>query len=65
MGDAEYVAAFKKVIMPIARAFGLDMVIISAGFDAALGDPLGGCCVTPAGYAYMTQELCSLETARG
>ena len=51
MGDAEYVAAFKKVIMPIARAFGPDMVIISAGFDAALGDPLGGCCVTPAGYA--------------
>ena len=36
MGDAEYVAAFKKVIMPIARAFGPDMVIISAGFDTAL-----------------------------
>ena len=50
---------------PIARAFAPDMVIISAGFDAALGDPLGGCCVTPAGYAHMTNELCSLPTAKG
>ena len=42
-GDAEYSAAFERVIMPIARSFEPQMVIISAGFDAAKGDPLGGC----------------------
>ena len=28
--------------MPIAREFAPEMVIVSAGFDAALGNPLGG-----------------------
>jgi len=35
-------------------------MIISAGFDSALGDPLGGIGVTPTGYAYMTWGLRSL-----
>ena len=39
-GDAEYIAAFQQVIMPIAYEFCPDLVIVSAGFDAARGDPL-------------------------
>lgn len=34
--------------------------LVSAGFDAAAGDTLGGCYVTPAGYAHMTHMLMSL-----
>lgn len=60
MGDAEYLYAFQRVIMPIAMEFAPDLVIISAGFDAARGDELGGCDVTPAGYAHMTHMLSSL-----
>lgn len=41
--------------MPIARAYAPDLVIVSAGFDAADGDPLGECHVTPPAYAHMTQ----------
>ncbi|TPX34488.1 hypothetical protein SmJEL517_g02803 [Synchytrium microbalum] len=63
MGDREYMHAFHRVIMPIAREFDPDFVIISAGFDCAEGDPLGGCCVTPGGFANMAYQLCSL--ARG
>ena len=33
---------------------------VSAGFDAAAGDPLGMCNVTPTGYAHMTYMLSSL-----
>jgi histone deacetylase 6 len=33
---------------------------VSAGFDAAAGDPVGECNVTPAGYAHMTQLLSPL-----
>jgi len=60
MGDGEYMAAFQKIIMPIAHEFNPDLVIISAGFDAAAGDELGGCFVTPACYAHMTHMLMSL-----
>ena len=41
MGDAEYIAAFDEVVMPIAQSFAPDLVIVSAGFDAARDDPLG------------------------
>ncbi|KAI5854078.1 putative histone deacetylase A [Durotheca rogersii] len=60
MGDGEYLAAFQKIVMPIAHEFNPDMVIISAGFDAADGDELGGCFVTPGCYAHMTHMLMSL-----
>ena len=33
---------------------------VSAGFDAAKGDDLGECEVTPAGYAHMTHMLSGL-----
>jgi len=32
-----------EVLMPIAKEFCPDLVIVAAGFDAAEGDPLGGC----------------------
>ncbi|KDR75830.1 hypothetical protein GALMADRAFT_97752 [Galerina marginata CBS 339.88] len=64
MGDAEYLYAFQKVIMPIAMEFGPDLVIISAGFDAAAGDELGECQVSPAGYAHMTHMLAGLAGGR-
>lgn len=60
MGDGEYLAAFQKIVMPIAQEFNPDLVIISAGFDAADGDELGGCFVTPSCYAHMTHMLMSL-----
>ncbi|KAI1366365.1 histone deacetylase [Xylaria arbuscula] len=64
MGDGEYLAAFQKIVMPIAHEFNPDLVIISAGFDAADGDELGGCFVTPPCYAHMTHMLMSLAGGR-
>ncbi|XP_024170977.1 histone deacetylase 15 isoform X2 [Rosa chinensis] len=60
VGDNDYVFAFQHVVLPIASAFAPDVTIISAGFDAARGDPLGCCDVTPAGYAKMTDMLTDL-----
>ncbi|KAI9823121.1 MAG: Histone deacetylase hda1 [Phylliscum demangeonii] len=64
MGDAEYMYAFHNVVMPIAREFDPDLVIVSAGFDAAVGDDMGGCFVTPACYAQMTHALMGLAEGR-
>uniref|UniRef100_A0A8C5Q0G5 Protein deacetylase HDAC6 n=1 Tax=Leptobrachium leishanense TaxID=445787 RepID=A0A8C5Q0G5_9ANUR len=60
MGDTEYLMAFHRVVMPIAYEFNPQLVLVSAGFDAARGDPLGGCRVTPEGYAHMTHLLMGL-----
>lgn len=58
--DGDYLHAFQQIVMPIATEFAPELVIISAGFDAADGDILGECCVTPAGYAHMTHMLSTL-----
>lgn len=50
--------------MPIATEFNPELVFVSAGFDAARGDPLGGYRVTPYGYAQMTSMLCTLANGR-
>lgn len=56
-GDADYLAVWDHVLIPVAKEFDPDMIIISAGFDAAIGDPLGGCCVSPYGYSIMLNKL--------
>ena len=39
------------------RAWRPQAVLVSAGFDAAAGDPLGEGAVTPAGFGRMTRAL--------
>jgi histone deacetylase 6 len=56
-GDQEYLAAFHAIVLPLLREYQPGLVLVSAGFDAAAGDPLGGCCVTPQGFGEMTRLL--------
>ncbi|XP_063863444.1 histone deacetylase 6-like isoform X3 [Scylla paramamosain] len=64
MGDAEYLAAFLEVVLPVATEFNPQLVLVSAGFDAAVGDPLGGYNVTPECYGHMTKFLTSVGDGR-
>jgi acetoin utilization deacetylase AcuC-like enzyme len=49
-GDPAYVEAMEALVEPAIRAFEPDQLLVSAGFDAAAGDPLGGMLVTPEGF---------------
>ncbi|XP_030566798.1 histone deacetylase 4 isoform X2 [Drosophila novamexicana] len=66
LGDAEYIAAFRTVVMPIAKCFNPDIVLVSSGFDAATGHPapLGGYHVSPACFGLMTRELLQLANGK-
>ncbi|KAI9202470.1 uncharacterized protein BJ171DRAFT_180927 [Polychytrium aggregatum] len=64
MGDRDYLYAFETLIMPIAREFGPDLVLVSAGFDSAEGDELGECHVTPQGFSQMTSLLMGLAQGK-
>ncbi|KAJ8683063.1 hypothetical protein QAD02_018855, partial [Eretmocerus hayati] len=66
MSDAEYLAAFRTVVMPIAEDFDPQLILVSAGFDAASGHPapLGGYKVSPACFGRMTQMLMSLADGK-
>ena len=41
MADGDYVSAFQHLLVPIAQQFNPDLIIVSAGFDAAAGDTVG------------------------
>jgi acetoin utilization deacetylase AcuC-like enzyme len=61
-GDDEWTDAFRRVVVPVARAFDPQLVLVSAGFDAHANDPLGGMRVSENGFAAMADSL--LEVAR-
>jgi len=56
-GDDEYLRAFDDLLMPIARQFKPEFILISSGFDCHYRDPLGGMRVTEAGFLAMTRRM--------
>jgi acetoin utilization deacetylase AcuC-like enzyme len=59
-GDEEYIASMDAVVVPAIRRFDPELLIISAGYDAAAGDPLGGMLVTEAGFAALAERVAEL-----
>nr|XP_044991653.1 histone deacetylase 9 isoform X2 [Jaculus jaculus] len=66
MGDVEYLEAFRTVVMPVAKEFAPDVVLVSAGFDALEGHtpPLGGYKVTAKCFGHLTKQLMTLADGR-
>jgi len=49
-GDEEYLSAFDERVAPALQAFEPDLLLVSAGFDAHVDDPLAGMRVTAPGF---------------
>jgi len=56
-GRKEILGAFQEKLLPAARAFHPDLVLISAGFDSRIGDPLGNFLLTDADFTDLTKVL--------
>lgn len=63
-GDDSYEALFKQIIIPTARRFKPELVLVSAGFDAHWLDPLAGTRLSLTGYASLTRMLIHLAQER-
>ena len=59
-GDAVYRAAFERIVLPIASAFGPELILVSAGQDASTMDPEGRMCLSSNAYRWMTSALMNL-----
>ncbi|MDH5299134.1 MAG: histone deacetylase [Desulfobulbaceae bacterium] len=55
--DHAYARIFNELLVPIARCYRPQLILVSAGFDISFGDPLGSMAVTTAGFAYMAGVL--------
>jgi acetoin utilization deacetylase AcuC-like enzyme len=56
-GGEQFREAMGSVILPALDAFGPDLVVISAGFDAHHRDPLGSLQLTEEDFAWVTLKL--------
>jgi acetoin utilization deacetylase AcuC-like enzyme len=59
-GDDEYLEAFAERVEPAVLAFEPDLVLVSAGFDAHVEDPLAGMRVTRDGFHELARRSATL-----
>jgi acetoin utilization deacetylase AcuC-like enzyme len=59
-GDRVFRELYEQVVIPVARRFGPDLILVSAGFDAHWDDPLAGLALSLQGYAWLAQTLVDL-----
>lgn len=59
-GNAGYMHALKEIVEPIADQFKPDLILISAGQDASVFDPLARMMVNAEGYRQMTRFMLNL-----
>lgn len=56
-GNRAYLAAMREKVIPRLREFGPELLLISAGFDAHMDDPLADMQVTDEGFGELTALL--------
>jgi acetoin utilization deacetylase AcuC-like enzyme len=59
-GNGEYAAIYRHLLVPIAAAYGPELILVSAGFDTHRDDPIGAMKMTEAGFAVLTRILMDL-----
>ncbi len=64
-GDAEYLAAFTELVEPSVRRFDPDLVLVSAGFDAHVDDPLAHMELTERGFEELARRSAQLAPRVG
>lgn len=58
--DLAFARIFNELLVPIARQYQPECLLVSAGYDIYAGDPLGTMAVTPAGFGYLTRMVVEL-----
>jgi acetoin utilization deacetylase AcuC-like enzyme len=63
-GGPQFREAMETVVLPRLRGFAPDLLIISAGFDAHMRDPLASLNLKEADFAWATQKLMEIADER-
>jgi acetoin utilization deacetylase AcuC-like enzyme len=59
-GEDVFCGLVEHVVLPAARAFDPDLVLVSAGYDAHRDDPLGECAMETASYGELARQVLTL-----
>ncbi len=58
--SADYLAAFARIVVPVVQQFAPDWILVSAGYDAHVLDPLGGLRLESDDYRAMAGALAEI-----
>jgi acetoin utilization deacetylase AcuC-like enzyme len=58
--DADFERVYSQLAIPALRQFKPELLIVSAGFDAYVDDPLGGLRVSAGYFEHLTRALCAV-----
>ncbi|HEY8448621.1 MAG TPA: histone deacetylase [Thermomicrobiales bacterium] len=58
--DEDYLRVMNEVIVPAARKYRPELVLVSAGYDAHGADPIGGMRLTEAGFAELAKRVAAI-----
>jgi acetoin utilization deacetylase AcuC-like enzyme len=64
-GEAAFLSLVEHVVVPVARQYAPDLILISAGYDAHREDPLGGLALETASYGGMSSRMRALGEELG
>jgi acetoin utilization deacetylase AcuC-like enzyme len=59
-GDPEYLDAMERIVEPAIGSFAPALLVVSTGFDAGAGDPIGGMRVTEDGFRELARRAGTL-----
>jgi len=65
--DADYDIAYSRLALPVVRQFRPELVLVSAGFDAHMDDPLAGMRLTSAYFGQLMRAIADVadESSQG
>ena len=64
-GEAAFVSLIEHIVVPVARQYRPDLILISAGYDAHRHDPLGGLALDTTTFAGMSSRMRALGQELG
>jgi acetoin utilization deacetylase AcuC-like enzyme len=64
-GEAAFLSLVEHVVVPVARQYGPDLILISAGYDAHRDDPLGGLSLETSSFGDMSSRMRALADELG
>ncbi len=64
-GEDLFCGLVEHVVLPAARVYDPDLVLVSAGFDAHRDDPVGGCALETSSFAELTRQVLTLDKPVG
>ncbi len=63
--DSTYLTHLRETVIPAIDAYAPDLLILSAGYDAHVEDPIGGMAVSDEGFRQMTREIVPVANRNG